>query len=106
MPNDPVFHLADIQGDIVEGLQKNSENFIFFKIQDTTAFKNAMRPHVIPRITTAAVVHEREVISQLRQACKAPMMERWLGLNISCTKDGLTQLLGASRAAACGSEKR
>ena len=97
MPNEPLIDLGDIQGDVLEGLQKNSENFIFFKVQDTAAFKNSMRAHVIPRITTAAVVHEREVSNQLRQLCKAPMMEQWLGVNVSFTKNGLDQLLGASR---------
>jgi hypothetical protein len=41
--NDPVLDLDDIQGDVLQGLQKNSENFIFFKIQDPQAFKNAMK---------------------------------------------------------------
>ena len=49
--NDPLLRLDDIQGDVLQGLQKNSENFVFFKIQDALAFKNAMKAHVIGRIT-------------------------------------------------------
>jgi hypothetical protein len=73
VPNEPILDLGDIQGDVLEGLQKNSENFIFFKIQDPTNFKRDLKANVIPRITTAAVVHEREVINLLRQRCKEPI---------------------------------
>jgi Dyp-type peroxidase family len=97
MPTDPILHLNDIQGDVLEGLQKNSENFIFFKIADVAAFKLAMKTHVIPLITTAAVVHQREFINEQRKKLHQPILERWLGLNVSFTKDGMTELLGTSR---------
>jgi Dyp-type peroxidase family len=95
--NDPVLDLDDIQGDILQGLQKNSENFIFFKIQDVQAFKNAIKAKVIGRITTALLVREREKINQRRKRQSEPPIDQWLGLNLSFTKDGLTQLLGTSR---------
>src|SRR6476619_4793835 len=97
MPTDPTLHLNDIQGDVLEGLQKNSENFIFFKIADVAAFKLAMKTHVIPLITAAAVVHQREFINEQRKKLHQPILERWLGLNVSFTKDGMTELLGTSR---------
>jgi hypothetical protein len=37
----------DIQGDIVIGLQKDAENFIFFKIADKFAFKGLLKQHVV-----------------------------------------------------------
>src|SRR5713101_6531874 len=95
--NDPVLGLDDIQGDILQGLQKNSENFIFFKIQDAQAFKNAVKANVIGRITTALLVREREAINQRRKQQAEPPVDEWLGLNVSFTKNGLTQLLGANR---------
>src|ERR1700674_2779457 len=95
--NDPLLRLDDIQGDVLQGLQKNSENFVFFKIQDALAFKNAMKAHVIGRITTALLVREREQINQRRKKHNEPPTDKWFGLNVSFTKDGLTQLLGASR---------
>jgi Dyp-type peroxidase family len=95
--NDPLLDLDDIQGDILQGLQKNSENFIFFKIQDAQAFKNAMKANVIGRITTALLVREREEINQRREQQNEPPVDHWLGLNLSFTKDGLTQLLGTNR---------
>jgi Dyp-type peroxidase family len=95
--NDPVLDLDDIQGDILQGLQKNSENFIFFKIQDVHAFKSALKANVIGRITSALLVREREKINQRRKKQNEPPVDKWLGLNLSFTKDGLTQLLGTNR---------
>jgi Dyp-type peroxidase family len=95
--NDPVLDLDDIQGDVLQGLQKNSENFIFFKIQDVQAFKNALKANVIGRITTALVVRQREEINQRRKQQNEPPIDEWLGLNLSFTKEGLTQLLGTNR---------
>ncbi len=44
--NDPKLDLHEIQGDVLIGLQKNFENFIFFKIVKVPAFKAAMMQHV------------------------------------------------------------
>ena len=96
--NDPVLDLYEIQGDILVRLQKNFQNFIFFKIVDVAAFKTAMRQHVIGRITTTLQAHERDLISHRRKTHGDKMIERWLGLNVSFTKNGLTQLLGAAPA--------
>jgi Dyp-type peroxidase family len=89
--------LDDIQGDVAIGLQKDCEDFIFFKILDKGAFKLALRRDVIGRITSARRAQQRElVIAQRRrlgQAGRDPMP----GLNLGFTKDGLTQLLGPSR---------
>jgi hypothetical protein len=62
MPADPTLHLNDIQGDVLEGLQKNSENFIFFKIADVAAFKHAMKTHVIPLKAYAFVSGEINIL--------------------------------------------
>jgi hypothetical protein len=56
----------DIQGDIVIGLQKDAENFIFFKIADKFAFKGLLKQHVVGRITSAELVHQRELTIQRR----------------------------------------
>jgi Dyp-type peroxidase family protein len=92
--NDPVLDLDEIQGDVLVGLQKNFENFIFFKIVNVPAFKAAMRQRVIGQITTTQQARERD-----RQNQQHPGHgEQWLGLNVSFTKDGLTKLLGPQRA--------
>ena len=95
--DDPVLDLHEIQGDVLVGLQKNFENFIFFKIVDVPAFKAAMRRHVIGQITTTLQAHERELANHRRKRL-GDKIEHWLGLNVSFTKDGLTTLLGSGRA--------
>ncbi len=92
--NDPVLDLHEIQGDVLIGLQKNFEDFIFFKILNVPAFKAAMKQHVIGQITTTHEAHDRDQERKMRGKATAP----WLGLNVSFTKDGLTKLLGPDRA--------
>lgn len=40
-PRDPSIRTTEIQGDVLIGLQKDLENFVFFKIEDVAAFKRA-----------------------------------------------------------------
>jgi Dyp-type peroxidase family len=92
----PMLDLDDIQGDVPIGLQKDCEDFIFFKILDKGAFKLALRRDVIGRITSARRAQQRELAIAQRQRLQAgrdPMP----GLNLGFTKDGLTQLLGSQR---------
>ncbi|KAJ7624896.1 fungal peroxidase [Roridomyces roridus] len=46
-------NLTDIQGDIVTGMTKNRETFLFFGIADAPSFKSKLRSGVLPLITTA-----------------------------------------------------
>jgi len=89
--------LDEIQGDVPIGLQKDFEDFIFFKILDEGSFKLALRRDVIGRITSARRAQQRELAIARRkwlgQAGRDPMP----GLNLGFTKDGLTQLLGPRR---------
>jgi len=96
--NDPKLDLHEIQGDVLIGLQKNFENFIFFKIVDVAAFKAAMMQRVIGQITTTKQVRQRDVLNEQRRRLGGRTNEPWLGLNVSFTKDGLTKLLGPKRA--------
>ena len=43
--------LDDIQGDILLGLQKNAEAFLFFRILELTRFKRALKQYGLHRIT-------------------------------------------------------
>jgi len=45
-PELPALNLHEIQGDVLIGLQKNYERFIFFKIVEVAAFKSALRKHL------------------------------------------------------------
>ena len=95
----PMLELDDIQGDIVVGLQKYYEIFLFFKIVDPLLFKRAVRLHVISRITSARVAHRRELILRSRKGLGRKSIDLLRGLNVGFTKDGLTQIFGAARPA-------
>jgi Dyp-type peroxidase family len=90
----PMLDLDDIQGDVPIGLQKDFEDFIFFKILDRCAFKLALRRDVIGRITSARQVQQREQAIERRQRLGQAGRDPMPGLNLGFTKDGLTQLLG------------
>ncbi len=94
----PSLELGDIQGDVLIGLQKNAEGFIFFKIVDDHSFKRLVRQHVIWRITSAQQAHYRELAIQQRNKPGQAPPGSFHGLNLGFTKDGMTQLLGARRA--------
>ena len=50
---DPSLELGDIQGDVLIGLQKRAECFVFFKIVDPSLFKRLVKLHIVRRITSA-----------------------------------------------------
>src|SRR6516162_1652532 len=89
--------LDDIQGDVVLGMQKNVENFIFFKIVDKALFKTRIKQHVVTRITSAQRVHQQELVTGRCKGPGAKASERFHGLNLGFTKDGLEQLAGSAR---------
>jgi len=92
--NDPELELHDIQGDVLVGLQKNVEKFMFFEITDATVFKRRMKEKVIVRITTALVAHLREFQVIQRKALGGQGLLPLVGLNVGFTFDGLKALLG------------
>ncbi len=92
----PPLELGDIQGDVLIGLQKNAECFVFFKILNPGSFKGLMKQHVIWRITSAWQAHNHEQrLSQSSNHKNSPAIV--IGLNLGFTREGLTQLLGAGR---------
>jgi Dyp-type peroxidase family len=92
----PSLELGDIQGDVLIGLQKNAESFVFFKIVNLGSFKRLVKEHVTWRITSAwQADHQEQRLSQGGNYTKSPAIN--MGLNLGFTSDGLTQLLGAGR---------
>src|SRR5215213_2680095 len=86
--------LYDIQGDVLEGLPKNYQNMMFYKIVSSSSFKQHFKQHVIQKITNALQVHERELAVQSRKTRGYGSSDSFLGLNLAFTKNGVTQLLG------------
>ena len=92
----PSLELGDIQGDVLIGLQKNAECFVFFKIVNPGSFKSLVKQHVTWRITSAWQANQQgQRRSQSSNYKKSP--GAFIGLNLGFTSDGLTQLLGAGR---------
>lgn len=89
--------LPEIQGDLLIGMQKNAELFIFFKINDAPRFKTRAKEYVVSRVTSARTVQEREGRVDERRRRQQAKTEAWMALNLGFTKDGLTQLLGSNR---------
>ncbi len=89
--------LGDIQGDLLIGLQKNAEGFIFFKISDTPSFKWLLKQHVIRRITTAWEAQHREFVNRQHNAPGERSASAFQGVNLGLTRDGLSQLIGVAR---------
>ena len=93
----PRLDLNEIQGDLLIGMQKNVELFLFFKVVDAIRFKTLTREYVIGRLTTTRTAQDRERRAYERRRQQETKAEAWLGLNLGFTKDGLTQLLGPGR---------
>jgi hypothetical protein len=58
----PLLDLEDIQGDVLVGLQKDAENFIFFKILNPEFFKVLINQCVVGTITSAQQTKHRELV--------------------------------------------
>src|ERR1035441_2985561 len=52
--------LDQIQGDVLIGLQKFAEQFLFFQIKDVAGFKALLRKKIANLITSTRMVKERE----------------------------------------------
>jgi hypothetical protein len=98
--------LKEIQGDVLMGLQKNGENFIFFKIVDVTLFKGLLKGLVLPRIANSEPVKQREFVVQRHKNLGLRTGESLRGLNVGFTKDGLTQLIGSESQSSIQRSKR
>ena len=93
---DPSLELGDIQGDILIGLQKNAECFLFFRILDTSSFKGVVKQHLTRQITsTRRVIYQERMIEERKKRRSSP--GPFPGLNLGFTQDGLTRLLGPDR---------
>ena len=89
--------LEDIQADLVIGMQKNAELFIFFQIIDPVRFKAQARQYLAGQLTTARMAQDRKARIDQRRRLREAMTELWSGLNVGFTASGLTKLLGVGR---------
>jgi Dyp-type peroxidase family len=81
----------------LEGLQKNVENFLFFKVVNRTYFKDVVRRYIADRITSARQVNNAQTTIERRKKLGQARSDRFRGLNLGFTKDGMTELMGSGR---------
>ncbi|EJD06642.1 Dyp-type peroxidase [Fomitiporia mediterranea MF3/22] len=83
--------LNDLQADVVLGIPKRAEDFIFFNIQDAAAFKKDLK-ELIPAITTTAQVKKiRTDITNHKQQGKTDLI-KVAAINIAFSVAGLKKL--------------
>jgi Dyp-type peroxidase family len=86
---EPQLEIDDIQGDILVGLPKDFEWFIFFTIQNPEKFKKFARDNLVTRITsTAEALTWESALQTVKGGTKLPL----IGLNVALTKSGLKKL--------------
>jgi len=83
--------LADLQGDVVLGFPKRSEDFLFFTIQDAKTFKNDLK-HLIPLISTTAQIQQLRNEINDHKSKGNPGLLKAIGINIAFTFKGLQKL--------------
>jgi Dyp-type peroxidase family len=85
--------LDEIQGDVLLGLQKFFQRFVFFEITNTPDFKAAVHDELVQRVTTTHVVKLREF--QLRDHKAHGHKEKLpaIGFNLAFSNDGIQKLL-------------
>lgn len=85
--------LDEIQGDVLIGLQKNYESFVFFEIVDVAAFKNVVRRKLGLHLTTSADVAARERQIEALQADGHHEILPLVGVNLAFTAVGIGKLV-------------
>jgi deferrochelatase/peroxidase EfeB len=85
-----------IQGDVLIGLQKFAEQFLFFQIKDVAGFKTLLRKKIANLITTTRTVKEREfhLRDHKNQGNTAPLPN--IGVNLGFTASGIGKLMPAT----------
>jgi hypothetical protein len=77
----------DVQGDVLIGLPRLVETFVFFEIVDVRAFKSTLRRSIAHRATSAGTAREWSERLGAPAACL-----HFLGLNIAFTASGCAKL--------------
>lgn len=94
MSDIPVLELHDIQGDVLVGLQKDFELFVFFEIVAVSGFKQSLRSSLSLMVTSVLLAKTREMLCDARRAAGQGTRLALAGLNVGFTATGLEALLG------------
>ncbi|KAJ9618693.1 hypothetical protein H2203_008897 [Taxawa tesnikishii (nom. ined.)] len=93
----PPIDLKNIQGDILEGLAKKQETFLFFRISDhVDAFRTQLASFVplITSVNGAKKLHQniKDAKKEAAKAGKEPPLLEMSGINIAFSQKGLNKL--------------
>lgn len=92
-PGSPALNLDEIQGNVLLGLQKFFERFLFFEIADVSAFKAALGIQLASRVTSTTTVQAREAqLQSLANQGSADVLPN-VGLNLGFTQSGIQKLV-------------
>jgi Dyp-type peroxidase family len=88
--------LDQIQGDVLIGLQKFAEQFLFFQIADVAGFKGLLRKKIAHLITTTRMAQEREfhLRDHKNRGNTTPLPN--IGVNLGFTANGIGKLMPAT----------
>ncbi len=93
--------VEDVQGDILVGLQKNAQRFVFFSIMNRGDFQAWLREEARREIASVEMVHRRETELAARDGVAGTLETSWgaqkpmSALNIAFTHDGLKLLVSS-----------
>jgi Dyp-type peroxidase family len=96
---EPQLELLDIQGDILVGLQKDFEWFLFFEVVDVAKFKAFVTRSLLPRISSAEKVLEWERAVKDHKAAGHKQKLSLVGVNAGFSTTGLEKLKAPNVAA-------
>ncbi|KIK62635.1 hypothetical protein GYMLUDRAFT_260319 [Collybiopsis luxurians FD-317 M1] len=84
--------LGNIQAEIVPGLNKAFEYFLFFRIENVTGFRDTMKAKMIPRISTAMLVFD--MLKKKQFPANGLPKEDWeyVGCSVGFSAIGLAKL--------------
>jgi Dyp-type peroxidase family len=87
----PTLDLNNIQGDILSGLPKKTQDYIFFDILDVTKFRKDLVKFIPLIKTVAQVLVDRQAIDDHKKK-KLPGLLTLVGVNISISHKGFVKL--------------
>ena len=92
-PGAPALDLDEIQGDVLLGMQKFFERFLFFEITGVNAFKSALGTQLASWVTTTTTVQVREAqLQDMANQCVPDVLPN-VGLNLGFTQSGIQKLV-------------
>src|SRR6202049_4962510 len=95
-PESPALDLHEIQGDVLIGLQKNFERFVFFRIAEVAEFKSTLRKRIAHRVTSTLTVKAREFELRDHKTSGRKDPLPLVGLNVGFTNPGIKKLLASA----------